>query len=54
MRTFLRLKGLWEAAQLKHWISWDKEDEQIFLNLMMNSLETFLNSLPSPPRENLH
>jgi hypothetical protein len=54
LRTFLRLKALQEVAHVKHWISWDEEDKQIFLHLMTSSLETFLSSLPSPPRENHH
>ncbi len=50
---FLLLKALQEVAHLKQWISWDEEDKQILLNLLTNNLEMVLNSLPSPPRENL-
>jgi len=42
LRTFLRLKALREAAHLKHWISWDDEDEKILIQILMNDLETYL------------
>jgi hypothetical protein len=53
-RTFLLLRSLQEAAHLKCRISWDEENKQILLNLLTSDLETFLNGLPSSPRENLH
>jgi hypothetical protein len=42
LRTFLRLKALREAADLKHWTSWDDEDEKILIQTLMNDLETYL------------
>jgi len=50
----LLLRSLQEAAHLKWKFSWNEENEQIYIDLLMNDLDTFLNGLPSSPRENLH
>jgi hypothetical protein len=50
LRMFL-LKELQEAAHLKHWSSWDEEDERILINLLMSSLERYLNGLTSPQKK---
>jgi hypothetical protein len=51
LRTFLLLKELQEAAHLKRWSSWDEEDEQILIDLLMSNLERYLNGLTSPQKK---